>query len=191
MKRVNNPAASIGGTIDYQPLGRQPLSRFAWCRHNQVAKDAARLDARVSFRDGAKGGDVGVRRRSLDAIPRIGLVDATGVQQHLFGHSRQRHIRRMPAAQSFHQVDTAVHVTTRGQDLRSPLLVMPVRPSIVEAASVEQRAIAERAGLGVSIGAASAVWQDVPEHRKQLVRPMGCKSRVGTQGTQCSPSDSM
>ena len=142
--------------------GGEPLSLFARRRRNQVAEDSTRLDARVSFGDRSKGGDVGVGRRGLDAVPRIGLIDATGVQQQLFGHGRQRHVRRMAAAQSLHQVDGAVHIAARGQRLRSPLLVMPVRlgverqhgQQVVEAAGVEQSAVAERAGLGVGIGAA-------------------------------------
>ena len=96
----------------------------------------------------------------------------------------------MSTAQSLHHVDTAVHITTRGQGLRSPLLIMPIRPGVerqhrqqvVEAAGVEQSAVAQRAGLGVGIGTACAVCQDMSDHRKQLVGPMGCESRVGTQG---------
>ena len=36
--------------------GGEPLALFAWCRSNQVAGDAVRLDSRVTFGDGAKGG---------------------------------------------------------------------------------------------------------------------------------------
>ena len=70
--------------------GGEPLSLFARGRGNEVGKDSTRLDAGASFRDGAKSGDVGVRRRGMDGIPRIGLIDATGVQQQLLGHGRQR-----------------------------------------------------------------------------------------------------
>jgi hypothetical protein len=128
--------------------GGKPLSLLAWCRINQVAKDPTRLDARVAFGDGAKGGDVRVGQRSLNAVPRIGLIDPAGVQQQLFG---------------------------RGQRLRSPLLVAPVRlgvqgqhrQQLVEAASVEQRAVAERAGLGVDVGvgALPAVGHDMLHQR--------------------------
>ena len=160
--------------------GGEPLSLFAWSRRNQVAENSTRLDAGVSFGDGAKGGDVRVGRRGLDAVPRIGLIDATGVQQQLLGHGRQRHIRRMPAAQALHQVDGAVHIATRGQGPRSPLLVMPVRLGVerqhtqqfVEPSGVEQRAVAERARLGVGVGALPAVGHDVLHQGQQLVSPV-------------------
>ena len=40
---------------------------------------------------------------------RLALPFTVRVQQQLFGHGRQRHIRRMPAAQPLHQIDGGVH----------------------------------------------------------------------------------
>ena len=67
---------------------------------------------------------------------------------------------------------------------------MPVRlgverqhgKQVVETDGMEQRAVAERAGLGIGIGAASAVYQDMPDQRQELVSPVGGESSVGTQG---------
>ena len=139
--------------------------------------------------DGTVGGNVRVGRRGLDGVPRIGLVDAAGVQQQLLGNGRQRHIRCVAAAQPFHQVDGAVHIAARGQRLRRPLLVMPVRlgverehsQQIIEPAGVKQRAVASvpdrcrRRRL-------PAVGHDVLNERQKLVRPVRSQCRIRTQG---------